>query len=504
MNHSYNEDDSNFSNDEYVDLIDPKTGNSYEGRIIAIKGEEILVENLKTRKEKMYKKNDKRIIKQWSPGKPIKRYNRVDFQLKGTDYWVVGVVARIMPNNKILIRYQNNNNFKPIGEEIIDINDQRIAKVGLYTKFDLDKNKLLSSTVLNLGNSFFNISEIKSSNLNLLNNKRKRSNENNKALNSEDEEDNFQILLLQSNLRIREVKGDGNCLFRAVSDQVYGTDQYYELIREKCMDYLVIMRKFFEPYIGEDFDDYIKEKRKDKTWGDDIEIEALSEIYNRPIEIYKGSNKPLKSFHENKYFSQYDTNTNINFSLHPIRLSYHNKNHYNSIIPLETDDVNYRKYKDSLIKSKPGYFESKMIKNAEDNEAELEKGIQVSNDFFLRLKNNLSEKIEDIANKNYLSEEDEEEQDENIKSKKIKKEESKEKNEGKIYKINKIDKEKEIKNKNIENNDTDNDNFLSNSTIKSAVELGYDIEDAIDAWCNYGDNKELVINYLLNKNNNIN
>ena len=93
--------------------------------------------------------------------------------------------------------------------------------------------------------------------MNLLNNKRKRSNENNKALNSEDEEDNFQILLLQSNLRIREVKGDGNCLFRAVSDQVYGTDQYYELIREKCMDYLVIMRRFFEPYIGEDFDDYI-------------------------------------------------------------------------------------------------------------------------------------------------------------------------------------------------------------------------------------------------------
>ena len=56
MNHSYNENDSNFSNDEYVDLIDPKTGNSYEGRIIAIKGEEILVENLKTRKEKLYKK----------------------------------------------------------------------------------------------------------------------------------------------------------------------------------------------------------------------------------------------------------------------------------------------------------------------------------------------------------------------------------------------------------------------------------------------------------------
>ena len=188
--------------------------------------------------------------------------------------------------------------------------------------------------------------------------------------------------------------------------------------------------------------------------------------------------------------------------MYPIRLSYHKRNHYNSIIPLETDVTNYKKYRDSLIKSKPGYFESKMIQNAEDNEAELDKGIQVSNDFFLRLKKNLSEKIEDIANKNNLSEE--EEQEENIKNKKIKREEDKEKNKEEIYKINKIDKEKETKNKNNEINNNENDNILSNSTIKSALELGYDYEDAIEAWGMYGDNKELVINYLLNKNNNMN
>ena len=506
MNHSSDQEDEKFYNDEYVDIIDKKAGNSYEGRIIAIKGDQLFVENIEKRNEKLYDKNDKKIIKQWSPGKRIKKFNRVDFQLNGTDYWVVGVVVNIMSNNKILIRYRNNNNFKPIVEEIVDINDKRIAKVGLYTKFDGDKNKLLSSTILNLGNSTFNNLEnnINSNHKNVLNNKRKRSNENNKTLTKEDEEEeDFQILLLQSNLRIKEVKGDGNCLFRAVSDQVYGTDQYYELLREKCMDYLVIMRRFFEPYIGEDFDDYIKEKRKNQTWGDDIELEALSEIYSRPVEIYKGSNKPLKTFHENKYYSKYDTKNDINFTLYPIRLSYHKRNHYNSIIPLETDVTNYKKYRDSLIKSKPGYFESKMIQNAEDNEAELDKGIQVSNDFFLRLKKNLSEKIEDIANKNNLSEE-EEEQEENIKNKKIKREEDKEKNKEEIYKINKIDKEKETKNKNNENNNNDNDNILSNSTIKSALELGYDYEDAIEAWGMYGDNKELVINYLLNKNNNMN
>ena len=506
MNHSPDEDDENFYNDEYVDIIDPKAGNSFEGRIIAIKGDQLYVDNLEKRKGGLYNKNDKKIIKQWSPGKRIKKFNRIDFQLKGTDYWVVGVVVKIMPNNKILIRYKNNNNFKPIVEEIVDINDKRIAKVGLYTKFDGDKNKLLSSTVLNLGNSSLNNIEINtnSNHKNILNNKRKRSNENKKTLTNEDEEEDFQILLLQSNLQIKEVKGDGNCLFRAVSDQVYGTDQYYELLREKCMDYLVIMRRFFEPYIGENFDEYIKEKRKNQTWGDDIELEALSEIYSRPVEIYKGSDKPLKTFHENKYYSNYDTNSAINFTLYPIRLSYHKGNHYNSIIPLETDVENYKKYKDSLITKKPGYFESKMIQNAEDNEAELDKGIQVSNDFFLRLKNNLSEKIKDIANKNNLSEDDEEEHEENIKNKKIKREENKEKNEENINNINKIDEEKETKNKNNENNSNDNDNFLSNSTIKSALELGYDYEDAIEAWELYGDNKELVINYLLNKNNDIN
>ena len=90
-------------------------------------------------------------------------------------------------------------------------------------------------------------------------------------------------------------------MFRAVSDQVYGTDEPYQILREKCMDYLVILKRYFEPYIDEDFDSYIKRKRKDKVWGDDVELEALSEIYNRPIEIYKESNKPLKTFHEMNY-----------------------------------------------------------------------------------------------------------------------------------------------------------------------------------------------------------
>lgn len=32
---------------------------------------------------------------------------------------------------------------------------------------------------------------------------------------------------------------DGNCLFRAVADQVYGDSELYDLVRQMCIDYMV-------------------------------------------------------------------------------------------------------------------------------------------------------------------------------------------------------------------------------------------------------------------------
>ena len=68
------------------------------------------------------------------------------------------------------------------------------------------------------------------------------------------------------------------------------------------MKYLLIEREFFSKFVeggDKEFDNYIKMKSQSGVWGDDVELQAISEIYNRPIEIYCGSNKPLKTFHEN-------------------------------------------------------------------------------------------------------------------------------------------------------------------------------------------------------------
>lgn len=33
---------------------------------------------------------------------------------------------------------------------------------------------------------------------------------------------------------------DGNCLFRATADQVYGDSELYDLARQMCIDYMVM------------------------------------------------------------------------------------------------------------------------------------------------------------------------------------------------------------------------------------------------------------------------
>lgn len=130
-------------------------------------------------------------------------------------------------------------------------------------------------------------------------------------------------------IEIRRVKGlevkkmveDGNCLFRAVADQVYGDPEAYDLARQMCFDYMERERDHFSQFITEGFTAYCKRKRRDKVYGNNLEIQAFSEMYNRPIHIYCYSTEPINIFH-----GSYDTDTP------PIRLSYHHGNHYNSLV----------------------------------------------------------------------------------------------------------------------------------------------------------------------------
>ena len=122
------------------------------------------------------------------------------------------------------------------------------------------------------------------------------------------------------------------------------------MIRHKCMDYILNEKEYFKDFIiGGDIksvEAYVARKRINAAWGDDLELQALSEMYNRPIEIYAYSNIPMRTFHE-----QVGTEE-------PFRLSYHGQNHYNSILPT---NWNYEKV---YIQQEPGRFEEESLKQS--------------------------------------------------------------------------------------------------------------------------------------------
>ena len=77
---------------------------------------------------------------------------------------------------------------------------------------------------------------------------------------------------------------------------------------------------YFSQYVTEDFGEYLKRKSLDHSHGNHIEIQAMSEMFNRPIEVYHYGSEPINIF-------QGPSSDN-----EPIRLSYHRSVHYNSIV----------------------------------------------------------------------------------------------------------------------------------------------------------------------------
>ncbi|KAG8197756.1 hypothetical protein JTE90_006802 [Oedothorax gibbosus] len=131
----------------------------------------------------------------------------------------------------------------------------------------------------------------------------------------------FEDKLRKKGYSIKKMGEDGACMFRAVADQIYGDQEMHNTVRKLCMDYMEKNSDYYSQYVTEDFEKYVERKRSDHIHGNHIEMQAMSEMFNRHIEVYHYSSEPINIFHG----SQKTDNE-------PIRLSYHRNVHYNSIV----------------------------------------------------------------------------------------------------------------------------------------------------------------------------
>ena len=127
--------------------------------------------------------------------------------------------------------------------------------------------------------------------------------------------------LKQSNLAMQEVKADGNCLFRAIADQLDGNQHNHDMYRQNIVEYIKQCEDDFAPFVEDDvdFETYVKNMKDDAEWGGQIELTACSRLYSVNIVIYH-LDAPT-----------YVIKNEVEKGSDTIKLSYHDGEHYNSV-----------------------------------------------------------------------------------------------------------------------------------------------------------------------------
>ena len=116
-----------------------------------------------------------------------------------------------------------------------------------------------------------------------------------------------------------------NCLFRALSDQLYGHPQKHKQLRKEVVNYMRLHRDDFEPFHSDEFhpfDRHLELMEEDGTYAGNDVLVAFARAHQVTIAIHQ-LNEPLWQIH-----GSVNGETKCDTELH---ISYHNGDHYNSI-----------------------------------------------------------------------------------------------------------------------------------------------------------------------------
>ncbi|KDP44013.1 hypothetical protein JCGZ_05480 [Jatropha curcas] len=121
----------------------------------------------------------------------------------------------------------------------------------------------------------------------------------------------------------RKVQGDGNCQFRALSDQFYLTPEHHEFVRQEVVNQLKSYPETYEGYVPMAYGDYLEKMSKSGEWGDHVTLQAAADSYGVKIIV-------ITSFKDTCYI---EILPNVQQSKRVILLSFWAEVHYNSIFP---------------------------------------------------------------------------------------------------------------------------------------------------------------------------
>jgi len=176
--------------------------------------------------------------------------------------------------------------------------------------------------------------------------------------------------------KLVEMKEDGNCLYRAWAFQIYGdADKYHDKVRQECCQYIQSNKDYFVGFIP-NFDVEIAKKRKRGEWGDQIDIIAMSELYNVPVKIFQ-LDFEAQVLTETSFGIEELTVKGIN-TLPQLKLCRHRETHYNAVVDRTPIPFAKESRKGYHIRNIREDHEKLVKKRSQDNEDE--KHLEVKDD----------------------------------------------------------------------------------------------------------------------------
>ncbi|XP_013108445.2 uncharacterized protein LOC106087820 isoform X1 [Stomoxys calcitrans] len=116
---------------------------------------------------------------------------------------------------------------------------------------------------------------------------------------------------------------DASCLFRVISEQMYDTQLHHLAIREKCVTYMRRHRQFFEHLVDRDYDEYLDDMSKPKTYGTLLELQAAGSLFARNVILFE-------PFDLGKYFTDHRS-----YFKDVFRVFYTPERHFDSVFTSE-------------------------------------------------------------------------------------------------------------------------------------------------------------------------
>lgn len=86
-------------------------------------------------------------------------------------------------------------------------------------------------------------------------------------------------------LRERHIAGDGNCQFRALSDQLFSNPEKHGHVRKAVVSQLKKYPELYGQYAMEKYGDYVKKMGKSGEWGDHITLQAAADVWGMKISL---------------------------------------------------------------------------------------------------------------------------------------------------------------------------------------------------------------------------